>query len=435
MDSNPLITSLKKLKWQHRDYLEIRKWCKMVAELFFETDENANGFIEEEEFLKMINKLPFKESLREKLRGKFKYIDVGKSGGISFTEFLSFVLQYKPFRTELQENGFNEPYDCRQNFSFWGQISLWVFKVITTPNYNIYSKVLFCLDLCITLVPVITLFISALRPTLENELLWDDEIYFYIISVFFAAEWVFGLILCNRRSEFLKSGYHILELLSFLPWIIYKSAGYTGEDITLKGFVLLRILRVVKLSHIFPTEFSSLKWQLDIYENTLTLAYMSSKGMVLFMVFINLFLSTLVFAFERGKYDEDLKMWIRVGESSESPFSNFFDCCYFILVTETTLGYGDMSPKSYVGKLIALSTVFIGLINITFVINTTGDCFKEVFRNYLNERTREIELERSAYIRQNVNEAKKMVQELHLKRSPTYHLPKLFSRNNNRTVV
>jgi len=102
------------------------------------------------------------------------------------------------------------------------------------------------------------------------------------------------------------------------------------------------------------------------------------------MVFINLFLSTLVFAFERGKYDEDLKVWIRVGELSESPFSNFFNCCYFILVTGTTLGYGDMSPTSYVGKLIALSTVAIGLINITFFINTIGDWFEEVFRIYKN---------------------------------------------------
>jgi len=91
-NSTPLIITLKKLKWQQRDYLEIKKWCKIVVELFFETDEDASGSIEEEEFLKMINKLPFNESLRRKLRGKFKYINVDKSGGISLTQFLSFVL-------------------------------------------------------------------------------------------------------------------------------------------------------------------------------------------------------------------------------------------------------------------------------------------------------------------------------------------------------
>jgi len=405
----------------------------MVTELFLETDEDASGSIEKEEFVKMINRLPFGEGFREKLRGQFTYIDVAKSGGISFNEFLTFVLQHQTFRTELQENCFNEAYDFRQNLSFWARIRLWVFQVITIPNFNIYSKVLFCLDLCMTLVPVITLFISALSPTSVNELLWDEDIYFWIISLFFAAEWILELILCNRKTEFLKSGYHILELLSFLPWIIYKSASYTGEDITLNGFVLFRILRVFKLSHIFPTVFSSLKEQLDIYENTLSLAYTSYKGMAVFMFFINLFLSTLVFAFERGKYDEDLKVWIRAEESS--PFSNFFDCFYFIFVTGTTLGYGDdMSPTSYIGKLIASSTVAIGLINITLIINTIGDCFNEVFRDYLNKRTRTIERDRNAYISQTVNEAKKKVEALRLKSGYTTEMPKA-RRYNNGTAV
>jgi len=427
-NSTPLITTLKKLKWQHQDYLEIKKWCKMVTELFFETDEDASGSIEEEEFLKMINKLPVNESLREKLRGKFKYIDVDKSGGISLTEFLSFVLQCKPFRTKLQENGFNDPYDCGQNLSFWDQPRLWVFKVTTTPDFNIYSKVLFFLDFCLSFVPIVTLFLSALNTSV-NELLWDGEIYFYFISVFFAAEWVFKLILCKRRSEFLMSGYHILELLSFLPFIIYRSAGYAGEDIPLHAFVILRILRVLKLSHIFPLGFSSLKEQLDIYKKTLSLAYMSYKGLAVFMVVINLFLSTLVFAFERGTFDQDLKVWIRAGESSESPFSDFFNCCYFILVTATTLGYGDMSPTSYVGKLIALTAVALGLVNISFFINTIGDCFEEVLRNYLNIRTRELELKRKEYILQNVNEAKTRLQKLYLKRNSKFPIiPNIFIR-------
>jgi len=94
-----------------------------------------------------------------------------------------------------------------------------------------------------------------------------------------------------------------------------------------------------------------------------------------------------------------------------------------------------MSPASYVGKLIALTAVAIGLVNITFVINTIGDCFEEVFRNYLNVRTRELELDRNAYIRQNINEAKKMVQQLYLKRSSTYPIPKIFNRKNDRTVA
>jgi len=275
--------------------------------------------------------------------------------------------------------------------------------------------VLFCSDLGITLVPIITLFISALNPTLEDKLLWDKDIFFCTISVFFAVQWVLGLALCNVKTVFLTNWDHILELVSFLPWIIYKGAGYTSGVLSLNGFVLLRILRVFKLSQIFPTTFSSLKRQMDIYENTLILAYTSYKVMAVFMLFINLFLSTLIFAFERGTYHEDDELWVRPGEINESPFSDFWNCFYFIIVTGTTLGYGDMSPISYVGKMIALLTVGVGLINITFIINTIGDCFEEVFRQYLDERTRQIEQDRAAYIRRNVHEAQKKVEHFYNK--------------------
>jgi len=384
----------------------------------------------------MLNQLPISDGLRENLRSQFKKIDIDGSGGISLTQFLFFFLQYKPFRMELQENCFNTLYDVRQNLSFCERKRLWMFQVITIPDFNIYSKVLFCADLCVTLIPIITLFISALSPTLE--LLWDEEFYFCIISVFFAVQWVLGLALCTNRTKFLTSSYHIVELTSFLPWIIYNGAGYTNHDVKPNGFVICRILRVFNLSRIFPSTFSSLKEQIDVYENTLILAYTSYKAMAVFMIFINLFLSTLIFAFERGTYNEDLNVWFRSGELTESPFSNFFNCFYFIVVTGTTVGYGDMSPVSYVGKLIALLTVAVGLINITFIINTIGDCFEEVFRRYLIERTVKVENERSDYIRRNVNEAQKKIEYLNKKRerrTTTIGTSRTHSRNIGGTAV
>jgi len=134
--------------------------------------------------------------------------------------------------------------------------------------------------------------------------------------------------------------------------------------------------------------------------------------MALFMLCINLFIALLLFSFERGEYSEDKNIWIRPGESEESPFSNYFNCFYFTIVTGTTLGYGDMSPVTYVGKLTALFTVAIGLINITFIINTIRDCFQEVFHRFLVERTVKLEAERSDFIRQNVDQAKRKIEYL-----------------------
>jgi len=61
-----------------------------------------------------------------------------------------------------------------------------------------------------------------------------------------------------------------------------------------------------------------------------------------------------------------------------------------------------MFPESYVGKVITLSTVTIGLVNVTAVINTIGDCFEEVFHDFLVDRTKKIEDERADFRRKNV---------------------------------
>jgi hypothetical protein len=65
----------------------------------------------------MVDTIPLGAPLREKLYGQFHKIDVDGSGGISLVEFLSFVLEYKPFEEKLQESSVNEPYIGRFNLS------------------------------------------------------------------------------------------------------------------------------------------------------------------------------------------------------------------------------------------------------------------------------------------------------------------------------
>jgi len=410
--SSPLISTLKKLKWQYRDFKHIEMWCKALTKLFHETDEDGSGSIEEDEFKKMIDKLPINDMLKENLRGQFKEINLNSNGGISLAEFLFFFLQYKPFRVELNDNLYNEPYVGQHNLSCLQRSRLVIYKTITITDSNTFSRILYCLDLGFTLIPLVMLFIFAESPAKEYE-----TFYLWFVSVFFAVQWVLGLALCSSKSRYLSSSYHIMELVSFLPWIIFKGSGYNGRDVNVNGFVLCRLLRALQLTHIFPSTFTSLKEQIDIYENTLMLAYTSYRVMSVFMLFINLFLATLMFAFERGEYYEDKNIWIRPGESGESPFANYFNCLYFTIVTGTTLGYGDMSPVTYVGRLIAIVTVVVGLINITFLINTIGDCFEEVFRRFLVERTARIEDERTDFIRQNIDRAKRKIEYLNRKRT------------------
>eukprot|EP00495_Collosphaeridae_sp_1-RS-2012_P000166 TRINITY_DN10025_c0_g1_i1.p1 TRINITY_DN10025_c0_g1~~TRINITY_DN10025_c0_g1_i1.p1 ORF type:complete len:59 (+),score=7.03 TRINITY_DN10025_c0_g1_i1:273-449(+) len=55
----------------------------------------------------------------------------------------------------------------------------------------------------------------------------------------------------------------------------------------------------------------------------------------------------------------------------------------------TTLGYGDISPKSYVGRVVAMMAASMGIVNLTFLINIMGECFEEIFREFVLKKRQE----------------------------------------------
>jgi hypothetical protein len=203
--------------------------------------------------------------------------------------------------------------------------------------------------------------------------------------------------MCKHKTKFVFDVIHTFELVSFLFWIYYNTVGKSGT-LDPMGFVVFRLIRFIDLYKVFKLEV--LEEDIEIYVNVLKLAYTSSGAVLVLLVFTIFFFSLLMYVFERGLYNEEWKMWVRdaTDPPEESPFADMSSCVYFVLVTMTTLGYGDMSPTSYVGRMVAMITVFVGLCNITFLINIVGDCFEEVFREYVLKKSKKIQETHKKYL-------------------------------------
>jgi len=432
--TSPLIDALKKMEWRARDHAEIAKWCSELAVMFFKADENMNGRILEEGYVSLIKSLPLSSSLKNDLYLQFSCIDLTKSGDVTLEEFLYFFLSFPPFKKELASSFHaNEPFhNILGNVAAWRKVRLWVYNVATVPSFNMFSKLLFCFDLLLSLVPFIMLYLELISPSIHPEkisLLW-------FMALFFAAHYVVGLITCKSKIQYLVNRLHIVELISFLPWMIYNffelnenrelpssnHPFFVGSRGAI-GYFLIRISKIIMLPSILPSS-AWLQEDIDIYVKTLHLALASYKPLGWCMFFLVMLLSTLVYAFERGEHNGEF--WERYDDSSESsPFSNFFNCCWFTIVTGTTLGYGDFYPKSYEGKLVGMLIVVIGLVNLTIVINTIGECFEEIFRTFLENRSKKIQAERAHYIKSQVELAGRKVEDLqrkHTKSPKHFHI-------------
>jgi len=391
---SPLINALKQLQHNHLLKKTIKKWIYNLADLFRMTDEDKSGYIDADEYRKMVSTLRLSEKLKYTLFSKFEEIDKDRSGNINLNEFLHFFLLYPKFNEEVLMNAHsNAPYSYEAGLTFTQKWRLSIYNIVQVPDYNTVSKIVFCLDVVLTMIPTVCLCLEATRPSFRVN--WGEEMYYKIISIFFAIEYACGLLTCRSRKAFVTDFWNIIDLVSFAFWIIYNTILGTST-LNLTGFVIFRTLRIVKLYEIF--DLITLRKDLEIYTQTISLVYTSYGAVTGFMIYIIIFFSLLMYVFERGSYDEQQKIWIRDGENEESPFSDLYDCVYFTIVTITTVGYGDMSPKTYVGKLIALIASCVGICNLTFLINIIGECFEEIFRIFVLEKSRRLEEDWALYI-------------------------------------
>jgi len=63
-------------------------------------------------------------------------------------------------------------------------------------------------------------------------------------------------------------------------------------------------------------------------------------------------------------------------ETHELKDGSFFNNFYLIVITMTTVGYGDYSPKTYQGKFIIMCTAIWGAFMISLILLTVSSIFQ-----------------------------------------------------------
>jgi len=61
--------------------------------------------------------------------------------------------------------------------------------------------------------------------------------------------------------------------------------------------------------------------------------------------------------------------------SEKNNQSILFNAVYFTMITMTTVGYGDVSPQTYLGKTIVMFTAVWGTVMVSFVVLVVSNAF------------------------------------------------------------
>jgi voltage-gated potassium channel len=242
--------------------------------------------------------------------------------------------------------------------SVWRKrLSRIIFEADTPPGKRFDEVLIACILLSVIVVMCDSVgMISASYGRLLNALEW-------LFTILFTIEYILRVVCADKRMHYARSFFGIVDLLAILP--TYLSVIIPGSQY----FLVIRILRVLRI-------FRVLKLVQFIGEARLLVKSLraSARKIIVFLFVV----VTLAVVFGSLIY---------LIEGPQNGFTSIPRSIYWTIVTLTTVGYGDISPKTNIGQIFASMIMILGY---SVIAVPTGIVTVEMSQAFGKRRTRKV---------------------------------------------
>lgn len=244
-----------------------------------------------------------------------------------------------------------------------------VHSFLMNPHYSKGAMVWAFCDMIAIVLSVILLVAESVpsaspyfsdKTQIAYPILYGMEI---VINGFFTLDFCFKLLTWPKPWLFFKNALNVLDLLAILPFYIELIAMLTSEDGAAGNkFVVLRICRTSRVVRIF--RFIRHSKELIVVMKVITGATREFVLLSLLIAIFVLLFGTLMYYAELGQ---------------DSGFESILLGCWWSIVTVTTVGYGDLAPKSTIGRLIGSVAVVLGIVILALPMTVIVSKFNESY--------------------------------------------------------
>lgn len=164
------------------------------------------------------------------------------------------------------------------------------------------------------------------------------RIFEYVSTFFFTVEYILRIYVSDQPRKYIFSFFGIVDLLATLPLYLaffFPSVRYV---LIIRAFRLIRVFRVFKLFNYWT-------------EGNLLLRSVQRSMRKIFVFF----LFVLILVVSIGTI-----MYMVEGDHPKSGFTDIPTSIYWAIVTLTTVGYGDITPVTPVGRFISGLVMLLG---------------------------------------------------------------------------
>lgn len=193
-------------------------------------------------------------------------------------------------------------------------------------------------DICLLILIFLSTFIVMMESVPSFDLKYHTAfvVMEVIISIIFTIEYILRIITIRNKRAYIFSFYGIIDLLAIVPFYLSLFFPVT------KFFLIIRMLRMLRIFRIM----NLLDFMNDGY---LLIRAMknSSRKIYIFLLFLMIF-SVIVGSM------------MYMVEGHKEGFESIPQSIYWAVVTVTTVGYGDVSPTTPLGKFFAIVLMLAG---------------------------------------------------------------------------
>ncbi|KAG7512165.1 potassium voltage-gated channel subfamily G member 3-like [Solea senegalensis] len=245
-------------------------------------------------------------------------------------------------------------------------------RTFEEPTSSVAAQILASVSVIFVVVSMVMLCASTLPDWMSAETLDQHRVIEAVCIGWFTAECIIRFLVSRDKCEFVCRPLNIIDLLVITPYYVSVTVTIlTGENSQLqRAGVTLRVLRIMRIFWVIKLARHFLG--LQTLGLTLRRCY---REMVMLLVFICVAMAIFSALAQLLEHGLDL-------ENGNQDYASIPAACWWVIISMTTVGYGDMYPVTVAGRVLGGLCVVSGIVllalPITFIYHSFVQCYHEL---------------------------------------------------------
>ncbi|CAH8585721.1 unnamed protein product [Schistosoma turkestanicum] len=170
-----------------------------------------------------------------------------------------------------------------------------------------------------------------------------------ICTIWFTFEYALRLLVAPNKCTFIKSPMNLIDVIAILPYyfsVIFEVWLHSPLDSLVSMRKIVQMFRILRILRVFKLARHSQGLQALGY--TLKQSYKELGLLMLFVILVVLLFSSLAYFAEK--------------DDNKNEFQSIPATFWWAIITMTTVGYGDITPKTVLGKVIGSICCICGVL-------------------------------------------------------------------------